>query len=277
MVTKMEFLNGNVAFHQHPVAPSFKFLKAGGMFSVLRDGADLHMGKRLWGIKSRENAPGRIALLAEKDRSVAIADEGSRILEGVRGLLDDAEYERQRRTWNAAVEATRATRAFMRCAVAYFDDMDERRGGPQRLAQEVAAADKEVSGAFRWLCREFLNEYAAEAKVRARLTARRDVVDFVVPGGIYDDNRVDRQMHGAYAELVDGEPVRWVGNSIFPNGTMRVEFKDVPGAHVEVALSPKGAQHYALEEYVADGIRHVTIGKNGRLHPAVVSIALVKE
>lgn len=43
MVTKMEFLDGNVTFHQHPVAPSFKFLKAGGMFSVFRDGSDLHM------------------------------------------------------------------------------------------------------------------------------------------------------------------------------------------------------------------------------------------
>lgn len=129
---------------------------------------------------------------------------------------------------------------------------------------------------LRWLCREFLNEYAAEAKVRSELKSRSDVLDFVVPGGIYDDNRVDRQMHGAYPELVDGQPVRWVGNSIFPNGTVRVEFKDVPGARVEVILSPKGAQDYALTETVENEVRSVEIAKDGVRNPAVVAVALVR-
>ena len=305
MVAKMEFLNGNVIFHQHPVAPSFKFLKAGGMFAVLRDGADLHAAKRLWGIKSWEKAPGRAALLAEKDRSVALADEGARILEGVRSRLDPAEYARQKRAWDIASKATRATRAFIRCSAAYFDDMDRGRSGPVELAKAVAAADSEISAMMRdpeadvkglnvrhseavgqdldrvyfiplrWLCREFLNEYSAEAAVRAEMKSRADVVDFVVPGGIYDDNRIDRQMHGAYPELVDGRPVRWAGNSIFPNGTIHVEFKDVPGARVEVLLSPRGSQDFAIEESAENGLRHVTIGKKGARSPAVVAIALV--
>ena len=81
-------------------------------------------------------------------------------------------------------------------------------------------------------------------------------------------------MHGAYPELVDGVPVRWVGNSIFPNGTIRVEFKDVPDARVEVILLPKGVQGYAMEEFISNGVRSVTIAKKGSLSPAVVAIAL---
>lgn len=127
---------------------------------------------------------------------------------------------------------------------------------------------------LRWLCREFLREYAAEAKVRAALMSRGDVVDFVVAGGIYDDNRVDRPMHGAYPELVDGQPVRWVGNSIFPNGTIHVELRDAPGACVEVVLSPNGPQDFAMEEHSERGIRHVTIGKKGAVHPGVVAVAI---
>lgn len=307
MVTKMEFLNGNVTFHQHPVAPSFKFLKAGGMFAVMRDGSDLHMAKRLWGIRAMERPPGRAALLADKDRSVALADEGLELLETLKGRLDPQEYARQERAWKIAVKATRATRAFICCGAAYFDDMDSGLDVPRKLKAAVANADAEISAMMtnpdsgidglnvrhseavgqdldrvyfiplRWLCHEFLNEYAAEAKVRARLKARRDVIDFVVPGGIYDDNRIDRQMHGAYPELVDGEPVRWVGNSIFPNGTIHVEFKDVPGAHVEVILSPKGARDYVIEEFSANGTRHVTIGKKDSRYPAVIAVALVRE
>lgn len=307
MVTKMEFLNGNVTFHQHPVAPSFKFLKAGGMFAVMRDGSDLHMAKRLWGIRAMERTPGRAALLADKDRSVALADEGLELLETLKGRLDPQEYARQERAWKIAVKATRATRAFICCGAAYFDDMDSGLDVPRKLKAAVANADAEISAMMtnpdsgidglnvrhseavgqdldrvyfiplRWLCHEFLNEYAAEAKVRARLKARRDVIDFVVPGGIYDDNRIDRQMHGAYPELVDGEPVRWVGNSIFPNGTIHVEFKDVPGARVEVMLAQKGSKDYIIEDFSANGTRHVTIGKKDANYPAVIAVALARE
>ena len=325
MVSKMEFLNGNVIFHQHPVAPSFKFLKAGGMFSVLRDNSDLHMATRLWGLKNWERTPGRAAILAEKDRSVELADEGLRLLESVKNRLGPAEYARQKRAWDIATKATRATRAFIRCAVAYFDDMDAGEPLPRRLAAAVAAADKEITSMMsdpsagveglntrhseavgqnldrayfiplRWLCREFLNEYAAEAKVRTKLKARKDVVDFVVLGGIYDDNRIDRQMHGCYAELKDGVPVRWVGNSIFPNGTLAVEFDVNPGDVLEIALAPQGAQvvmlsigggewrrvaaagNVARVPLRTTGKVRMEIGKDGSVFPGVVSVALVRK
>lgn len=229
-----------------------------------------------------------------------------RLLESVRDRLDPAEYARQKRAWDIAVKATRATRAFIRCAAAYFDDMDAGEAKPRKLADAVTRAEAEISAMMnnptagveglnirhsaavgqdldrvyfiplRWLCREFLNEYAAESGVRAELKARTDVVDFVIPGGIYDDNRVDRPMHGAYPEIVDGKPVRWIGNSIFPNGTVRLELKDEPDARVEVRLSLKGAPDYTITETVVDGLRQITIGKKGARHPAVVSVALVR-
>lgn len=94
-------------------------------------------------------------------------------------------------------------------------------------------------------------------------------------GGIYDDNRTIRTMHGAYTKTLPDRVVRQAGNPVFPNGTISVRFRDVPGAKVEVALDPSGAQEYSLRESVAEGIRTVTVGKRGRDYPALLAIALL--
>ena len=122
---------------------------------------------------------------------------------------------------------------------------------------------------------ELLAEYKAERAARRALQSRADVLDFIVPGGIYDDGRVMRPMHGAHSEIVNGWPVRWVGNAVFPNGTITVEFKDVPGAKLEIALDPSGSQEYKCNESVADGKRKVVISKKGAAYPGVRSISLV--
>ena len=128
---------------------------------------------------------------------------------------------------------------------------------------------------LRFFCRELLAEYKAERAARRTLQRRLDVIDFIVPGGIYDDGRVLRPMHGAHSEIVNGWPVRWVGNAVFPNGTITVEFKDVPGARLEIALDPSGSQEYKCNESVADGKRKVVISKKGAAYPGVRSISLV--
>ena len=324
MVSSMEFVNGNVTFHQHPVAPSFKFLKAGGVFSALRDGSDLHMAKRLWGMQDGKRTPGRKRILAEKDRAVSLAQEGLATIEGLKRRLSPEEFKRQHRAWSCACKATVATREFFRCACAYFDDMEMGRRDPVTLKDCQAVAERCISAMMnnpaagvgglnvkhseavgadldrvyfiplRWLCREFLNEYAAERRVRAELEARNEVADFVVPGGIYDDGRVDRPMHGSYPEIVEGKPVRWVGNTIFPNGTIIVEFDVREGDAVEVALASGGSDAIRLSENggparsfkATEGVvRHllesrgktrVEIAKDGKGHPGVVSIALVR-
>ena len=94
-------------------------------------------------------------------------------------------------------------------------------------------------------------------------------------GGIYDDNRTIRTMHGAYTKTLPGRVVRQAGNPVFPNGTISVRFRDVPGAKVEVQLDPSGSQEYTIRESVAGGMRTVTVGKKGRDYPAILGIALV--
>ena len=113
--------------------------------------------------------------------------------------------------------------------------------------------------------------------MRRKLEARKDVIDFVVPGGIYDDNRTIRTMHGAHAETKLDKVVRHAGNSVFPNGTITVKFRDVPGAKVEIALDPDGASECAVSETVANGVRTVVVGKKGAAYPGVMSIALIKQ
>ena len=83
-------------------------------------------------------------------------------------------------------------------------------------------------------------------------------------------------VHGAHAEIVDGSPVRWVGNTVFPNGTITVMLKDAPGARLEVALAPSGSQDCTCTETVEKGFRKVVIAKKGAAYPGVVHIALAR-
>jgi hypothetical protein len=193
----------------------------------------------------------------------------------------------------------------MKCIVAYFEEMEAERDVPARLeaasAEAVALIEsmmRDKGGVFkydrfhpsteegcldhayfnglRFYCRELLAEYRAERSVRRQLLARNDIVDFVVPGGIYDDGRVLRPMHGAHSEIVDGVPVRWVGNTVFPNGTIEVHLRDAPGARLEIALAPSGSQEYSCEETAEDGFRKVVIAKKGAAYPGIRHVALVR-
>ena len=114
--------------------------------------------------------------------------------------------------------------------------------------------------------------------MRRELEARGDVKDFVVVGGIYDDGRVQRNsMHAAHAELRDGRVVRVVGNHVFPNGTLTVKLRDVPGAHVEVAADDGDSSGFESSESVSNGVRTVTVSRRGDGFPAIRHIALVSD
>jgi hypothetical protein len=219
--------------------------------------------------------------------------------------LPPDEYKRLSRAWENAVKVAKALQAFANCIVAYFEEMKAGCDVPERLetasaeavaliesmmdnvhpdvtarryypATEKGCLDYAYFNGLRFYCRELLAEYRAERSVRRQLQGRGDIIDFVVPGGIYDDGRVLRPMHGAHSELVDGCPVRWVGNTVFPNGTIEVHLRDEPGAQLEIALAPSGSQEYACTETVEDGFRKVVLAKKGAAYPGVISIALVK-
>ena len=127
---------------------------------------------------------------------------------------------------------------------------------------------------LRFYCRELLREYRLERAMRKRLE-RPGVCDFVIPGGIFDDNRTIRTRHGAHAVTKSDRVVRYVGNDVFPNGTVTVELRGPADARVEVALDPEGAQECAVEKTWKDGVWTVVVGKKGAGYPGVLSIALL--
>lgn len=306
LVEATQFIDHNVCFHQNPPPPSFKYVKFSGIMGTFRDGMDLHMTEPMWGMMSGQRTPGRAAIRAEKALAERLAAEGLSALESLKGRLDDDEYARQHRAWSIAARAVPAMRAYYDCVCAYFDDMDADDAAATRLKAAIAAAervilprmkstrvdpsefnlnacrargedlDKVYFVTFLWLSRELLNEYRADFAARQRLRARMDVIDFVVPGGIYDDVRVRRVMHSSYQTIEGGVPVRFVGNAAFPNGTIAVEFRDVPGARVEVDADPAYATDFNVVETVEDGVRTVTISKKGARYPGIRAIALVR-
>ena len=306
MVRNIHYVASNLVFHSFPLKPEMKTLKACGIFGVYREFADLSMNAGSWSILHWQKAPSHAQILEEKAKGLASAEAGLAKVRALRGKLPAAEFDRIERAWKTAVTAGRVLEAFTKCIVAYFEDMSAALDNPYRLAAEVDAAvaviescmsdvddvygggpgyfnicggniDRVYHIGLRYACRALLDEYRAERSLRKALSARSDVHDFVVVGGIYDDGRVFRPMHGAHAELKNGRVMRRAGNSVFPNGTLTVAFKDVPGSRIEVDLDPSGAQTYACIEKTENGVRTVTIGKKGVEYPAVRSIALVGE
>jgi len=307
MVRNIHYVASNLTFHSFPLRPRIKWLKSGGIYSVYREGADLSGAKDMWSVLDWMRTPSHAQILAEKEKGLRMAEEGLATIERLKGALPPDEYERQRRAFDTAVKGAKALQAYTKCVVAYFQDMAAGRDEPVNLGRESAEAvgliesmmsnvdddygsdsrsyfatagrnlDRVYFVGLRFYCRELLREYALERSMRRALESRKGVVDFVVPGGIYDDNRTIRTMHGAHALTKADRVVRVAGNPVFPNGTITVKFRDVPGAVVKVALDPDGAQECAVSESVADGVRTVVVGKKGVDYPQVLSIALVRQ
>ena len=305
MIRNIHYVASNLVFHSFPLKPDFKTVKAGGIFSLYRENSSLEAAKDIWSILSWMNTPSHTQILAEKEKGLALAEAGLAKIEALKERLPSAEYKLQHRAFANAVKAAKAFRAYTACCVAYFEDMAARCDQPMRLAAASAAAVKTIDAlmdnpqvqfisrghftvvgenldlvymaGLKFYSTELLREYALERAMRAKLESRADVVDFVVPGGIYDDNRTIRTMHGAYSQTKADRVVRYAGNPVFPNGTIAVKFADVPGAKIEVTLDPDGAQDYTLKESVVQGKRMVTIGKKGANYPGILSIALVRK
>jgi hypothetical protein len=305
MVRNLNYVDSNLIFHAFPLRPNLKYVKAGCIFGAFHENADLSMSRGSWSMLYWRKAPTHEHILSEKARALEMAEEGLAAVKSLQSELPTEEFARLSRAWENATKVARALQAFAKCIVAYFEEMEAERDTPERLeaasaeavsliesmmdnvhpdvtgrryypATEKGCLDCAYFNGLRFYCRELLVEYRAERAVRRQLQNRQDVVDFVVPGGIYDDGRVLRPMHGAHSEIVDGTPVRWVGNTVFPNGTIEVHLRDEPEAHLEIALAPSGAQDYSCTETAEYGFRKVVIAKKGASYPGVVYMALVR-
>jgi hypothetical protein len=304
MVRNIHYIASNLTFHSFPIKPRFKTVKAGGIFSVYRENSSLEGTKDIWSILSWMRTPAHAQILAEKETGLKMAREGLATVESLKALMPADEYERQHRAFSNAVKAARALSAYTRCVIAYFQDMAAGKVRPDALERAVADAVKEIESmmthvnddftgrgsyfnvvggnldrvyfvGLRFFCRELLREYSLESSMRAKLAAEPGMRDFVIVGGIYDDNRVIRTMHGAYSETREGRLVRNAGNHVFPNGTITVKLKAGQDAEIRVALDTPGAKECTVTKSWQDGVWTVVVGKKGAEYPAVLSIAAV--
>ena len=153
--------------------------------------------------------------------------------------------------------------------------------------------DRVYFSALRYLCREYLKEYEAEYAARKEMLDRKDVKDFVIPGGIYDDIRAGRAMHASHSLLQNGRPVRYAGNTVFPNGSVTVEFDAAAGNTLEIILDKDSTDEFMLTVNGRDlavkvperkwtgvveetGKVSVKISKSGKDYAAICSIALLQ-
>ena len=301
MVRNIHYIASNLTFHSFPIKPNFKTLKAGGVFSVYRENSDLAAAKDIWSILDWMKTPSHAQILAEKEAGLAAAEQGLKEIERLKPLLAADEYERQHRAFSNAVKGGKALRAYTRCVVAYFEDMAASKDVPDSLNAASEAAVKEIESlmsnvndnftgkgshfnvvggnldrvyfvGLRFFCRELVREYGIERAMRRKLE-KATAYDFVIAGGIYDDNRVIRTMHGAYSETKDDRVVRYAGNPVFPNGTITVKLNAPQNAKVEVDLDPDGAQTCRIDKSWKDGVWTVTVGKKGVNYPGVLSIS----
>jgi hypothetical protein len=307
MVRNMHYIASNLTFHSFPLKPDFKYVKAGGVFSVYRENSGLEATRDLWAILSHMRTPSHSQILAEKAKGVAAAERSLAAVKSLKGRMPADEYARQERAFSIAAKAAKALEAYTKCVVAYFEDMADSLDEPRRLRAESGKAvkliesmmenvaetgrqkkptffvmdakdnlDRVYFAGLRFFCRELLREYSLERSMRRSLE-RADVYDFVVPGGIYDDNRVWRTMHGAYSSTTPTHVVRHAGNPIFPNGTISVELKAPADAEISVVLDKTlGAETANVEKSWSNGVWKVKVSKRGKLYPAVMSISAEK-
>ena len=256
LVERTHFIAHNVMFHTSE--PCLRYIKAGGILALFKNNIDLHLCADEWGILSNARTPGRAAILKEKDEAVAIAEKYYGLIAGLKREPGyEQEYIWREKLWLNAVIAARAIREFVRCVCAYFEDM--KNGDPdcvslhraieaaktelkalEKLAEKQAALPTEFKDGkrhyvfkqnqsltdvylkpFTEICDELPVEYQAE--FRAWKKYQPGTADCVICGAVSNDWRCGRYMHASHAQLVNGLPVRIVGNKVFPNGFVDME------------------------------------------------------
>ncbi len=278
LISQTNFIDGNVIFHQNPPGHDMKWLKAGGIFGVFKNDANLHMLSGIWSILADRKTPGRQAILAEKARAAAIAEEQLTKVNTLAG------FDYLKRLWHNASIATRSIEAFVKCVCAYFDDMEAGLAGAPSLMRAIEDAKTVLTsmlpdekyqantsqGKFNngmdhnlfsstkpvtevypkpmlSVCALLWDEYRAEYCSRSRYPK---AFDLVITGGITDEYRIGRYMHASHSTLKNSVPMRWAGNRIFPNGFIELELKRPADGYILIV----GESPYFTA--TLDGVRH---------------------
>lgn len=255
-ILKMNYIHGNVIFHQTPPRASFKYFKAGGFFSNFAENVPLKYNSGIWGILSENTTGTRKELLREKEEALLLAKDGLEKVKGLEKELSGEEFARLDTFWNNLVCAAQCILTYCRCTAAYFESMEAKDPQGVKLKESIAEGEKVFAsftkektaredffnglerGLFvvkkniqdvypvplRALCEMLPEEYEAEFKARND-EKYKEAADLVITGGICDEWRCERKMHACHAVLENGVISRIVGNQVFPNGTLEIVMK----------------------------------------------------
>lgn len=231
LIKKSFYIDGHM-FSQN-YTHSVAMILRGGIFGIFQPGISLEFGADLWSMFSEKTSPTREAIVSEKEQVVAIADQGFKAVIAMADRIPESQRERIITSWRKATHTTRMQLASVRVIIAYFKDIESNAKQPLRLEQAIkeylgvaGAAKKAFSSG---MVAEIVNTmyenadffrklYAAEFAARAEWKMEKNLVDNLVCGGLLDEWRVKRYMHGSGFELLDDRPVRLAGNKVFPNG-----------------------------------------------------------
>ena len=265
-VLKTNFVCGNVVFHKFPILPDWKWVAAGGSLGLYHNGVPLRQLRGEWGILSDGDSPGREAILREKQTALKLAAEGLARVQALKSRLAPREYEKTERVWRILNIACKAISAFTESLCSYFEDLENDEAHPRRLLASAERAEEIISGlladtseslptmesccdgaplpgddldrvylkGLRILCREMIPQFEAEQKLRNALAAGS--LDLILPGSFGDQYRIFRYMHASHTERKNGVPVRYAGNSVFPNGFFEVELKSETGGSIGIGF-----------------------------------------
>lgn len=213
---------------------SFDMMMLGGIFAAFKPGISLKFtAEYLWSMFSEKTSPTREAIVSEKEEAVAIADQGFKTVSALADRIPESQREKIITAWQKTIHTSRMQLALVKVIVAYFEDMESNAEQPVRLEQAIkeclAIADAakrafsigmvaEIADVMYENADVFRKLYAAEFAARADWNMEENVVDSLVCGGLLDEWRVKRIMHGSGFELHNNRPVRLAGNSVFPNG-----------------------------------------------------------
>lgn len=284
LVKRIHYIDGNVIFHSFPLDGAMKWLKAAGIFALFKNGVSLNNLAEIWSILAHKTTPGRDKVRKEKAEAVEIAERGLKRINELKSRLPEEEYLMAEKLWRNAITASGSVKAFIDCVCAYFDDMEANLADCPSLKKSISAAkiilaglrrdkaavqftrkqssyaiehnifsivkdlDSVYTNPLEILCDELLNEYNAEFAARKEFINKNNIVDFVICGGITDEWRIARYMHASHSFLKDGAPCRIVGNRVFPNGYIEINFKGLesgPGL-IKVKGNPAASQGFKI-------------------------------
>ena len=254
LIRKSYYIDGHMISQAHP--HPIEMMMRGGTVSVFKEGVSLENTADMWSMLSEKTAPTHEAIIREKAEAVVLADAGHKKVKALFHRIPLDQRHAIHNAWARARQTTRMHFAIVKMLVAYFEDMEYGAEIPavlERAVEVSAAAAVEALRAFPdGIVGEFANQlietgrrlpevYDAEFAARAYWQEEPELVDSLVCGGLLDEWRLKRYMHGSGWQILGGRPTRHVGNPVFPDGFLEYVMQADPEADSELIVLLDGS------------------------------------